>query len=87
MKDVDIMKTLLPRQPEAAAPQRMKQRTQQVCLISRPNVSHTFKAVGAAAARAAKVAALFRSSLNIHNQFSQVSLLALAWPHVLYVYV
>ena len=50
-------------------------------------VSLICKAVGAAAARAAKVAALFRSSLNIHNQFSQVSWLALAWPRVLYVYV
>ena len=45
------------------------------------------KAVGAAAARVAKTAALFRSLLNIHNQFSQVSSLALAWPRVLYVYM
>ena len=43
--------------------------------------------IGAAAARAAKAAALFRSSLNTHNQFSQVSWLALAWPRVLYVHV
>ena len=50
-------------------------------------VSLICKAVRAAVARAAKAAALFCSSLNIHNQFSQVSWLALAWPRVLYVYV
>ena len=47
------------------------------------NVVCKSKAVGAAAARAAKAAALFHSLLNIHNQFSQVSWLALAWPRVL----
>ena len=41
-------------------------------------VSLICKAIGAAVARAAKAAALFCSSLNIHNQFSQVSWLALA---------
>ena len=55
-------------------------------LISIPTTFFN-KAVGAAAARAAKGAALFRSLLNIHNQFSQVSWLALVWPCVLYVYV
>ena len=34
-----------------------------------------------------KGAVLFRSSLNIHNQFSQVSWLALVWPRILYVYM